>query len=210
MKLYTFDSAPNPARLKMFIDYKGITVDTVQIDMAKAAQLDKGYTDIVPEATLPTLVLDDGTRLTEVIAIAHYLEAIHPERPLLGTTPSERAFILNWNHRIFNTLFMACAEAFRNGHPAYAGRALPGPQNFEQIPALAERGKDRLMTGLEMINSELSHRPFIAGEQLSFADIDLLAVLTFAKWAAKTEPRDEMTDLHAWRQRASEALQADA
>ena len=210
MKLYTFDSAPNPARLKMFIDYKGITVDTVQIDMAKAAQLDKGYTDIVPEATLPTLVLDDGTRLTEVIAIAHYLEAIHPERPLLGTTPSERVFILNWNHRIFNTLFMACAEAFRNGHPAYAGRALPGPQNFEQIPALAERGKDRLMTGLEMINSELSHRPFIAGEQLSFADIDLLAVLTFAKWAAKTEPRDEMTDLHAWRQRASEALQADA
>ncbi len=66
------------------------------------------------------------------------------------------------------------------------------------------------MTGLEMINSELSHRPFIAGQQLSFADIDLLAVLTFAKWAAKTEPRDDMTDLHAWRQRASEALQADA
>ena len=134
MKLYTFDSAPNPARLKMFIDYKGITVDTQQIDMAKAAQLDGSYTDIVPEATLPTLVLDDGTRLTEVIAIAHYLEAVYPERPLLGTTPSERGLILNWNHRIFNTLFMACAEAFRNGHPAYSGRALPGPQNVEQIP----------------------------------------------------------------------------
>ena len=51
MKLYTFDSAPNPARLKMFIAYKGITVDTVQIDMAKAGQLDKSYTDVVPEAT---------------------------------------------------------------------------------------------------------------------------------------------------------------
>ena len=93
MKLYTFDSAPNPARLKMFIDYKGITVDTQQIDMAKAAQLDGSYTDIVPEATLPTLVLDDGTRLTEVIAIAHYLEAIYPQRPLLGTSPSELSLI---------------------------------------------------------------------------------------------------------------------
>ena len=172
MKLYTFDSAPNPARLKMFIDYKGITVDTQQIDMAKAAQLDGSYTDIVPEATLPTLVLDDGTRLTEVIAIAHYLEAVYPERPLLGTTPSERGLILNWNHRIFNTLFMACAEAFRNSHPAYAGRALPGPQNFEQIPALAERGKARLMSALEMTNSELAHRPFIPWQQLSVADID--------------------------------------
>ena len=210
MKLYTFDSAPNPARLKMFIDYKGITVDTQQIDMAKAAQLDGSYTDIVPEATLPTLVLDDGTRLTEVIAIAHYLEAVYPERPLLGTTPSERGLILNWNHRIFNTLFMACAEAFRNSHPAYAGRALPGPQNFEQIPALAERGKARLMSALDMTNSELAHRPFIAGQQLSFADIDLLAVLTFAKWAAKTEPRDDMSNLLAWRQRATEALHTGA
>lgn len=209
MKLYTFDSAPNPARLKMFIDYKGIAVDTQQIDMGKAAQLDASYTEVVPEATLPALVLEDGTRLTEVIAIAHYLEAMHPNRPLLGTTPEERGLILNWNHRIFNTLFMACAEAFRNGHPAYAGRALPGPQNFEQIPALAERGKDRLMTGLEMINAELADRPFIAGEQFSFADIDLLAVLSFAKWAAKTEPKEDMSHLHAWRQRAAEALRSN-
>ena len=169
MKLYTFDSAPNPARLKMFIDYKGITVDTQQIDMAKAAQLDGSYTDIVPEATLPTLVLDDGTRLTEVIAIAHYLEAVYPERPLLGTTPSERGLILNWNHRIFNTLFMACAEAFRNSHPAYAGRALPGPQNFEQIPALAERGKARLMSALEMTNRRPSHHMKYSTPELSQA-----------------------------------------
>ena len=93
MKLYTFDSAPNPARLKMFIDYKGIEIDTVQIDMGKAAQLEADYTEIVPEATLPALVLDDGRRLTEVIAIAHYLEGLHPDRPLLGTSNEEKASI---------------------------------------------------------------------------------------------------------------------
>ncbi len=206
MKLYTYDAAPNPARLKMFIDYKGLSLDIQQLDMAKAEQLDSTYRQIVPEATLPALVLEDGSRLTEVIAIAHYLEALYPERPLLGTTPEERAQVLNWNHRIFNTLFMAVAEAFRNGHPAYGGRALPGPNNYEQIPALAERGRARLLHGMAAINDELGTRSFVAGHDFSFADIDLLAVLTFAKWAAKTEPGDNMAELLAWRDRASAAL----
>lgn len=206
MKLYTFDAAPNPARLKMFIEYKGITVDTEQIDIGQGAQRTSAYTDIVPEATLPALVIDEHTRLTEVIAIAHFLEAEFPQRPLLGTTPLERAQVLNWNHRLFNTLFMACAEAFRNSHPAYAGRGLPGPLDVEQIPALAERGKLRLNAGLQLMERELAGRPFVAGSRFSFADIDLLAVLGFAKWAAKTEPSDDMQHLQAWRQRAMEAL----
>ena len=208
MKLYTFDPAPNPARLKMFIDYKGLTIDTQQLDMAKAEQLDAQYRSIVPEATLPALVLEDGSRLTEVIAIAHYLESLHPERPLLGTSPAQRALILNWNHRIFNSLFMACAEAFRNSHPAYGSRALPGPNNYEQIPALAERGRSRLADGMVGMNEELTGRDFVAGDSFSFADIDLLAVLAFAKWAAKTEPGEHLTALLAWRERAGEALQA--
>ena len=208
MKLYTFDAAPNPARLKMFIDYKGLTIDTQQLDMAKAEQLDAQYRSIVPEATLPALVLEDGSRLTEVIAIAHYLESLHGERPILGTTPAQRALILNWNHRIFNSLFMACAEAFRNSHPAYGSRALPGPNNYEQIPALAERGRSRLADGMVGMNEELTGRDFVAGDSFSFADIDLLAVLAFAKWAAKTEPGEDLTALLAWRERAGEALQA--
>ncbi|MCH1491153.1 MAG: glutathione S-transferase family protein [Luminiphilus sp.] len=206
MKLYTFDPAPNPARLKMFIDYKGLTLETQQLDMAKAEQLDPWYTAIVPEATLPALVLDDGSRLTEVIAIVHYLESLYPERPLLGTTPQERAQVLNWNHRIFNSLFMACAEAFRNGHPAYSGRALPGPINYEQIPALAERGRARLVDSMQSLNETLAQRAFVTGDTFTFADIDLLAVLTFAKWAAKTEPSADHTHILAWQQRASDAL----
>jgi len=208
MKLYTYDPAPNPARLNMFITYKGIDIETEQIDIGKAQQRSSAYTDIVPEATLPTLVIDTNTRLTEVIAIVHYLEAEFPQRPLLGQTSLERAQVLNWNHRLFNTLFMACAEAFRNSHPAFASRALPGPLDIEQIPALAERGKLRLDAGLEMMDRELADRPFVAGSTFSFADIDLLAVLGFAKWAAKTEPDEGMSHLLAWQTRAAEALAA--
>jgi glutathione S-transferase len=210
MKLYTFDSAPNPARLKMFIDYKGIEIDTVQIDMGKAAQLEADYTEIVPEATLPALVLDDGSRLTEVIAIAHYLEGLHPDRPLLGTNNEEKAMILNWNHRLFNTVFMACAEIFRNSHPAYASRGLPGPADMPQIPALAERGRARLDLALKTLEHELGGRPFVAGDTFSFADIDLLAAVVFAKWGAKVDLSEEYPNLLAWRARTEAALQAES
>ena len=210
MKLYTFDSAPNPARLKMFIDYKGIEIDTVQIDMGKAAQLEADYTEIVPEATLPALVLDDGSRLTEVIAIAHYLEGLHPDRPLLGTSNEEKAMILNWNHRLFNTVFMACAEIFRNSHPAYASRGLPGPADMPQIPALAERGRARLDLALKTLEHELGNRPFVAGDNFSFADIDLLAAVVFARWGAKVDLSEKYSNLLAWRARTEAALQAES
>ena len=210
MKLYTFDSAPNPARPKMFIDYKGIEIDTVQVDMGKAAQLEADYTEIVPEATLPALVLDDGSRLTEVIAIAHCLEGLHPDRPLLGTNNEEKAMILNWNHRLFNTVFMACAEIFRNSHPAYASRGLPGPADMPQIPALAERGRARLDLALKTLEHELGTRPFVAGDTFAFADIDLLAAVVFAKWGAKVDLSEKYPNLLAWRARTEAALQAES
>ena len=83
MKLYTFDAAPNPARLGMFMQYKGISLDTIQIDLGAEEQLGEAYRAIVPEATVPALVLDDGTVLCSVIAIAHYLESQYPDKPLL-------------------------------------------------------------------------------------------------------------------------------
>ena len=207
MKLYTFDSAPNPARLKMFMHYKGIRIETQQINMGKLGQHDASYLAVVPEGTLPTLVLEDGSRLTEVIAIAHYLESIFPENPLLGVTPLEKATILNWNHRLFNTIFAAVAEAFRNSHPAFADRGLPGTTPYAQIPALVERGRARLSREFEVIDQHLNQHDFIAGSCFSFADIDLLAALEFAQWGAKSAPAEELNAIASWRQRAAAKLQ---
>ncbi|MEL0162787.1 MAG: glutathione S-transferase N-terminal domain-containing protein, partial [Halieaceae bacterium] len=78
MQLYTFDNAPNPARLKMFMDYKGITLDTTQINLGTEEQLGADYRAIVPEATVPALVLNDGSVLCAVISIVHYLESLYP------------------------------------------------------------------------------------------------------------------------------------
>ncbi len=206
MKLYTYDPAPNPARLNMFLQYKGITLDTEQIDMTTMAQHHPDYLKVVPEGTIPALVLDDGAVLTEVIAIVHYLEALYPDKPLLGTTVLERATTLNWNHRIFNQVFMAVAEAFRNAHPAFKDRALPGTTPYAQIQELSERGKARLAASFEQLDQVLAERPFVAGDHFSFADIDLIAAVDFSSWAAKIAPTEAQVHLSAWNQRARDCL----
>jgi glutathione S-transferase len=208
MKLYTFDAAPNPARLAMFMQYKGISIETVQIDLGSEEQLTDSYLSVVPEATVPALILDDGSVLCAVIAIVHYLEEQFPDKPLLGKSSEERARVLNWNHRLFGEIFSAVAEVFRNGHPNYVDRALPGPKNVAQVQALVERGTARLEQGFAALNEVLSEQPFLAGEDFSFADIDLLAAIDFAKWGARMSPDESLEHLHRWRKEARAALTA--
>ena len=202
MKLYTFDPAPNPQRLKMFLDYKGIQIDTYQVNFPEGEQRTDAYKAIVPSGTVPALVLDDEQVLSSVFAITQYLEAIHPEHPLLGGSNEERAVVLDWNHKLYNDVFRPTGDALRNSNPAFAGRALPGTLDTEQIPALADRGRAQVNHAFETLNSELGIRPFVAGDTFTMADIDLLAVIKFAGWAAKMSPDEDHKALHNWLSRA--------
>lgn len=202
MKLYTYDAAPSPQRVALFMKYKGINIDTQQIDMMAGEHLSDEYKAIVPDQTLPALVLDDGTVLSEVIGIIAYLEALYPEPPLLGTTPLEKAMVTSWDSKIYSMLYMSVAEALRNASPGFKGRALPGPLDLEQIPELAERGKIRINWAWEVLNGELARRKFIAGDQFSFADIDLLVAVGFSGWV-KCKPPEELTHLHEYIARAT-------
>ena len=207
MKLYTFDPAPNPQRLKMFMDYKGIEIDTHQVNFPEGEQRSDAYKAIIPTGTVPALVLDDGRVLSSVFAITQYLEAVHPEKPLLGESNEERAVVLDWNHRLFNDVFRPTGDAFRNSNPAFAGRALPGTLDTEQIPALAERGRAQLNHAFETLNKELATRPFVAGDSFTMADIDLLAVIKFAGWAAKMTPDENHTAINDWLARAQASFE---
>lgn len=208
MKLYTYDPAPNPQRLKMFMDYKGIEIDTHQVNFPEGEQRSDDYKATIPAGTVPALVLDDGRVLSSVFAITQYLEAVHPQKPLLGETNEERAVVLDWNHRLFNEVFRPTGDAFRNSNPAFAGRALPGTLDTDQIPALAERGRAQLDHAFEKINGELAARRFVAGDSFTMADIDLLAGIKFAGWAAKMVPDDNHKALHDWHARAKSSLES--
>ena len=201
MKLYTFDAAPSPQRLGLYLKYKGIEIDTQQVDMANGEHLGEAYKAIVPDQTVPALVLDDGTVLSEVIGIVHSLEALYPEKPLLGSTPLEKGLVTSWTSKIYSMIFMAIAEALRNASPGFKGRALPGPLDLEQIPELAERGKQRLNWAWEQMDKRLADNTWIAGENFSFADIDLLVCAGFSGWV-KCSPPESLENVHNFLARA--------
>lgn len=207
MHLYTYDPAPNPRRLGLFLSWKGIDIETTQVDLMQLEQLGEPFRAINPAGTVPALVLDDGTLLTEVIAICDYLECLYPQRPLLGTTPLARAQVLGWDHQLYTGVFSAIAEILRNGNPNFADRALPGPVKVAQIPALVDRGRERLQGAWQNCEQALGKRDFLVDDAMTLADIDLLVCTEFAGWVKESIP-ETCTALLAWRNRVRKTLDA--
>lgn len=204
MKLYTFDKAPNPQRLKLFMHYKGIDLPTEQITL-DGQQFSDEYRAINPASTVPTLVLDDGTVLTDTIAIMHFLDSTYPDKPLFGKTPLEQAQVLGWCHRIFCDGFYAVAEVLRNKGDFFKDRALPGAVKFKQVPALVERGNERINAFWPVMEDHLAEREWIVGDGISQADVDCFAVCNFAGWVKHSIP-DDCPRLKSWYERVNAEL----
>jgi len=197
MKFYDCDTAPSPRRVRMFIAEKGLEIDTVNINLREGEQMSEEFRKINPHCTVPVLELDDGTRLLTTDACRAWLEASHPEPALLGATPLEKAQVADALYTIGYSGFMAVAEALRNSAKPMAGRALPGPDSYEQIPELAERGRTRATRFMEELDHLIGDKPYVAGDSYSAADIDALIFVDFARWV-KIEPADSHSSLHRW------------
>jgi glutathione S-transferase len=182
MRFYDCAPAPSPRRVRIFMAEKGISPETIQVDLRAGAHLTAEFRKLNPWCTLPVLELDDGTTISEAIAVCRYLEAAFPEPPLMGRTPAEQGVIAMWEHRCEIDGFLAAAEAFRNATPGMKSRALPGAENYEQIPALAERGRKRIAAFFSWLDARLAESPFVAGPSYSVADITALVSVDFAGW----------------------------
>ena len=136
------------------------------------------------------LELDDGSHISEVFAICQYIEALHPEPPLMGATPEERARVSMWNAKVEQQGLLAMMETFRNSARGLQDRALTGPRNYGQIPELAERGRERVAQFFKRLDGHLADNAFVAGERFSIADISALTVVDFAKWVKIDVPHD--------------------
>lgn len=188
VKFYDCSTAPSPRRVRVFLAEKGIIVPTVQVDLRKGEHLGAEFRKINPECTVPALVLDSGAVLTDAVAICHYFEELQPDPPLIGRTPEERAYTIAWNRRIERDGFYAVMEAFRNSTPGLKNRAIPGPDDYPQIPALAERGRQRVLRFFSSMDAHLAGREFIAGSTYSLADISAQIASEFARWAKLPVP----------------------
>jgi glutathione S-transferase len=203
MKLYDYAQAPNPRRVRIFIAEKGLDIPIEEVDLGTRAQLSPEFVALNPSAAVPALETDNGDVLTESTAICHYLEGLHPEPNLLGTTPLERAQIMMWDRRIEQDAMGAVAEAFRNSSPGFVDRSVTGTENYPQMPDLAERGLARADSAFDMINTRLGESEFIAGDRFTIADITAFVLCGFARWVKKGP-----TDAHANTQRWLAAVSA--
>jgi len=190
MKFYDCTTAPSPRRVRIFLAEKGITIPTVQVDLRNNEQLTAEFRAINPDATVPSLELDDGTRINDAVGICVYFEALHPRPALMGETTEEKALVASWQRQVERNGFYAVMEAFRNATPGLKGRALPGPHDYEQIPALAERGRLRVQHFYEQMDAQLAQSEFISGPRYSIADITALITIDFAARAKMPIPAD--------------------
>lgn len=197
MKFYDCQTAPSPRRARIFIAEKGIDIETVQVDLANGEQFSAEYRAINPDCVVPALQLDDGSCISEVTAICQYLEEMYPEPALLGRTPEERAATIMWNAKAEQQGLWACADALRNFARGLKGRAVPGPDNYDQIPELAERGRKRVAAFLDKLELRLADSEFVAGGFYSMADITATVVVEFAE-RLKIPLPDAAPNLRRW------------
>lgn len=197
MLLYQDPRAPNPRRVRIFLAEKRVVYDTIEVSIADHANETPEFRKKNPISLLPVLELPDGRVLRESMAICRYIEELHPEPNLFGTDPWERAQIEMWNRHAELEVFWSIRDVFRNTHAFWAGRI---KQSAEYGAIMRERTNERL----EWLDRELAHRPFVAGERFSVADITTLCAIDFGRVSNIRLDPAKHAHLATWHERVSE------
>jgi len=191
MKLYDGGRAPNPRRVRIFLAEKGITVPTEPVDIGAMQHKSEAFKALNPLQRLPVLVLDDGTVLTESIAICRYFETLQPEPVLFGAGAKDVALVEMWQRRIELNLLASIQAVFRHLHPSM--QALEKPQ----VADWGEVNKPRVMDFLALFDRELGNRRYAASDAYSVADITAMVAADFMKPAKLTAPA-ELKHIARW------------
>ena len=203
MKLIDQPQAPNPRRVNIFLAEKGIELPREELNLPAKEHLTPEIMALNPLQTLPILVMDDGTALSESVAICRYFEELHPEPPLMGTTPLEKATIEMWQRRMELYLLSNVAAVFRHTHPAMAELEVP------QVADWAEANRPRVQNALEMLDAQLARHAYVAGDTFTIADITALVGVDFTRMG-RIEVPATLSNLARWRADVSSRPSAKA
>src|SRR5439155_27329345 len=187
MKLYDGGRAPNPRRVRIFLAEKGLSVPMEPVNLGALEHKTAAYTAINPLQRVPALVLDDGTVITESMAICRYFEGLRPEPPLFGRGGREEALVEMWNRRMELNLYEAVSAVFRHLHPAMR-------EMENQVAEWGEANKPRVLEFLALLDRELQDRLYVAGDHYTVADITGLVAVDFMR-AAKLDMPEEFTNV---------------
>ena len=176
MKLYDFAGAPNPKKLRVYLAEKGIQVPSEQVNIISGENRTPEFLKKNPLGGLPVLELDDGSCLTESLAIIEYFEELHPNPPMIGTTPLQRAHVRALERIAELGVLARVGTIFQNTHPFMAARV-------KQSADAAETARTQMAVSLKVLDARIGQRPFVAGERPTIADCTLLAALEFGDFA---------------------------
>jgi glutathione S-transferase len=183
--------APNPRRVRMYLAEKRLSVPYADMDLPTREHKAPDFVAKNSLGQVPTLVLDDGTVITESIAICRYFEALHPEPPLFGTTPVEQARIEMWIRRIELQIMGPVSLYWVNAHPLTAGLSAQKYKDF------GEAQKRRALDRLRWLEREITNNEFVAGSTFTMADIIAESAIDFARVIGIPLPEDASA-LSAW------------
>ena len=177
MKLYTDAvGAPNPKKVRIYCAEKGLKLPCETIDIMTGQNRTAEFATKNPLMGLPVLELDDGSCLTESLAIMEYLEEAHPSPSMLGSTPVERARTREVERICELGVLSSVAAIFQHTSPFFAGR-------IKQSPEAAENARTRLAQVMKVLDTRIGSSPFVAGARPTIADCTLFAALGFAEFA---------------------------
>lgn len=192
MKLYTSHRAPNPRRVRWVMAEKGIEdVEVIEVDILAGEHKTPEYRARVGVPHLPSLTLDDGTTISESIAIGRYLESLYPEPNLFGHDAREQAVVEMWTRRAEFYLANPIMLSVRHSHPALAAL------EATQLPQVAEYNRAAAERFMKTLDRHLADREFMALDRFTIADIVAVVGLDFAR-LVRYRPPEEFANLHRW------------
>jgi glutathione S-transferase len=188
--------APNPRRVRIFAAEKGITLDVHPVSLLAREHKSPEHLARNPVGQTPVLVLDDGTAISESVAICRYLEAVQPSPPLFGTTPVEIGNVEMWIRRAEFILGGPLRNFWVNAHPL-TEKVVP-----LRFPDFGQANAPQALAAMAVFDTALGTTQFIAGDNFSMADIVLLSSADFAGFIGLTIP-DDLTNLRRWHEEVS-------
>lgn len=203
MKIYDYQFAPNPRRVRIFLAEKGIEIVYEQVDIMSAQNRKPEFLEKNPLGGLPVLEFDDGTFLAESVAICRYFEGTYPEPPLMGINPRDSAFVEMWNRRMELEIFGPIGRFFQHTHQMFKDR-------IKQFPEFATTQRAHVLMRLEWLDSMLAQRPFIAGDRYTIADITALVGLDLGRNLAGLEIPNSVKHVKRWHESVSSRPSAKA
>jgi len=171
MQLHGFWRSTATWRVRIALAHKGLAYRYLPVDLLAGDQHDPAYQQISPMSQVPVLVLADGARISQSIAILEFLEETWPEPPLLPRDARARARV-----REFTEVINAGIQPLQN---TAVRLHLERTQGVD-IPAWIDRFVGRGLAALETLAARSAGR-FIVGDELSFADVALVPQLYFAR-----------------------------